>query len=603
MGAAPRGGTGVLRGDRAPGRAVPRSVRAPSAQGFPVPTRKPASMAYSPDPAAGRTPRRVTAGVVCAIRGRWAWLKPHVLALAAWLPGVPLPADDPRATRARAERIWIDVAALALIVGLALWVDLPAVLHAGIDVLDEGFEYQLASRILQGQVPYRDFFTVVTPLAFYWQALLIRVFGPSLVVGRIATAVTGAGIAGAIYLAGKHVAARPLALAAALLSIPWGIPYWPQPNYSWYVTLLALLTAWTALRAGARRGGWVVVGVLAAAAVLTKQNVGLATAASVLLYAAWRGGGRALVRCTLALGAPIAAFVVYLGLAGALPAFWYQTVAFAIQHFPRAAGIPYPALRSALHAARTPGRGGLQALVSYLPQAVLAAGLPLLAVGALRPAWRRAWLPEGVFAWLLVLAGLTIAYPRSDFVHIDYALPTAFLGLAWLLSRGVGARPALLPLAVLPMLALLGPVWPHHPIAANHGGGSGGLPALRGLRLNPGTLNSLRVVTRAIDHYAAPGMPVLVLPYAAMLYYLADRPNPTPYDLDITLNMPPGGNAKIAQVMALTHCPVFYQPRAGISAPFHTYGAPVIAELRRDYSLVGQAGAFQIWLWSGPAAG
>ena len=495
----------------------------------------------------------------------------------------------------RRARLWLDIAAVLLLCALALWVDLPAVLHGGIDVLDEGFEYQLASRILHGQVPYRDFFTVVTPLAFYWQALLIKVFGPGLVVGRIATALAGAGIAAGIFLAGRRVAGRTLAFAAALLSIPWGIPYWAQPNYSWYVDLLALLTAWTALRAGARRGGWAVAGLLAAAAVLTKQNVGLATASALLVYAAWRGGWRGLGTCAVALGVPLVAFLGYLGAMGALPAFWYQTVVFAIHHFPAAARIRYPTLRAAAHAAHDAGGGGMQALMSYLPQTVLVAGLPLLAVEALRR--RRDWLPEGVLVWLLVLGGLTIAYPRSDFVHIDYALPMACLGLAWLLRRGLATHPTLVPLALLPLLALLAPVWPHHPVAAHRGGVSPGLPYLHGLRLDQGTIGSLRTTIGAIDRTVAPGAPVLILPYAAMLYYLADRPNPTSYDLDITLNMPPGGNARMAEVMALTHCPVFYQQGAGISGPFEGYGAPVLAELHRDYALAGEAGPYQIWLW------
>ena len=173
----------------------------------------------------------------------------------------------------------VDALVAAGICALALWVNLHYV-RFGLDTLDEGFEYQLAARILQGEVPYRDFFTVTTPLAFYIQALLIALVGPGLIVGRIATAIVGAGIAVCIYGAGSQVAGRPLAVAAALLSIPWGIPYWPQPNYSWYVLLFTLGGTWVALRAGSGRARWWTAGLLFAAAAPTPTFCFVRTAAA-----------------------------------------------------------------------------------------------------------------------------------------------------------------------------------------------------------------------------------------------------------------------------------------------------------------------------------
>ncbi len=509
--------------------------------------------------------------------------------------GPPWPAPEPAPHAA--ERLAADAAALALLAGLALWINLHSI-HFGLDTLDEGFEYQLASRILHGQIPYRNFFTVTTPLAFYIQAALIALIGPGLIVGRVATAFVGTGITLSIYGAGRDVAGRPLALAAALLSIPWSIPYWPQPNYSWYVLLFTLGGTWAALRAGRGRGPWAVAGALFAAAVLTKQNVGVIAAAGAAVYAAWRGGRAGLRGYALGCGIPLAAFGVFLTVAGALPAFIYQTVSFATRVFPgrAAAGIPYPSVGSVMAALRHPGTGGEQALMTYLPQLILLLGVPILAVGA---EGRRPWVPEGLLVWSVVGAGLSIAYPRSDFVHIDYALPTAFLGLAWLLWRLCAGRPALTPLPFLVLGTLVLMSWPR---GIAHGGAGSvplGTPYGRGIRVDPGTARAVRAVVSAIDAAAPPGRPVLVLPYAAMLYYLADRPNPTPYDLDITLNMPPGGNAQVASAMAATHCPVFYQPNGGISIPFTVYGAPVLAELQAHYRLVADPGGFQEWLWRG----
>lgn len=491
----------------------------------------------------------------------------------------------------------VDALVAAGICALVLWVNLHYV-RFGLDTLDEGFEYQLAARILQGEVPYRDFFTVTTPLAFYIQALLIALVGPGLIVGRIATAIVGAGIAVCIYGAGSQVAGRPLAVAAALLSIPWGIPYWPQPNYSWYVLLFTLGGTWVALRAGSGRARWWTAGLLFAAAALTKQNVGLAAVVIGALYALFRGGRPGLRGYLAGLMPPLLAFGIYLTAFGALGDFLYQTVYFAVHVFPRlgAAGIRYPSVGAVLAQMRNPGQVGHEALVTYLPQAVLILGAAVLLVGA---GERAPWLPEGVLCWGIVAAGLTIAYPRSDFVHIDYALPTAFLGLAWLGFRLAAGRPALVPLPLLVLAGLISMSWPRHLPQVGPGSVPIGVPRTAGLRTDPGTAGAVRAVVAAIDSAAPPGHPVLILPYAALYYYLADRPNPTPYDLDITLNVPPGGNAQIAAAMGATHCPVFLQPGAGISTPFSSYGAPVLAELHAHYHMVGAPGGFQEWLWSG----
>ncbi len=486
-----------------------------------------------------------------------------------------------------------DAAAVALLVALALVAD-GHIFRQGLDLLDEGFEYRLASRILHGQVPYRDFFTVVTPLAFYWQALLIAVFGPGLLVGRVANLGCALATPVLLYVVGRRLAGRPLALAAAALSIPWGLPWWPQPNYSWYVVLLELAAAAVALGAAEGRARWWPAGLLAAGALLTKQNVGLLTALALSLYALWRGGPAALRGYTAGLGVPVLALLLYLGSAGALGPFWYQTVVFALTRFPRAARIPYPSLRTDLGNLHLPGAAGMEALVGHLPHAVLLGGLLVLLAGALR---RARWLPEGVLAWCLTLAGLSIAYPRSDFVHIDYALAPTFLGLAWLLFRLCGGRPWLLPLALLLMGSLCTASWQVRPRVA--GTMPLGLPRAAGILVPPSVAVTVSQVVTAIDRAVPPDRPVLVLPWANMLTYLAARQNPSPYDLDITLNMPPGGNTHIARIMARTHCPVFLEPGVGISAPFRVYAEPVMLELYDHYRRVGQVGPFEIWQWSG----
>src|SRR5437667_6829101 len=59
---------------------------------------------------------------------------------------------------------------------------------------DEGIVLQGAHRILNGQLPYRDFFTFYTPGSFYFTAGLFKVFGDSILVARSALVFFGASL-------------------------------------------------------------------------------------------------------------------------------------------------------------------------------------------------------------------------------------------------------------------------------------------------------------------------------------------------------------------------------------------------------------------------
>ena len=60
-------------------------------------------------------------------------------------------------------------------------------LHKGIVLGDEGYYAHIATRILNGQVPYRDFFIQYSPGYFYLIALTYKIFGISILTGRYLT--------------------------------------------------------------------------------------------------------------------------------------------------------------------------------------------------------------------------------------------------------------------------------------------------------------------------------------------------------------------------------------------------------------------------------
>ena len=129
------------------------------------------------------------------------------------------------------------------------------VYNRGFNLLDEGFVLHVAERVLQGQVPYRDFFTQLTPGAFLALAAVFKVTGPSVIVGRWVTVLIGLLITALLYLSGRRILSRPAAALAALAFPVWGIGQgWFYPNYSWFALAGCMLALECTLRAVERLG-------------------------------------------------------------------------------------------------------------------------------------------------------------------------------------------------------------------------------------------------------------------------------------------------------------------------------------------------------------
>lgn len=56
---------------------------------------------------------------------------------------------------------------------------------------DEAISLEGARRVLEGQLPGRDFFEAVGPGEFYWQALFFKLFGTNIAVSRGVLLITG----------------------------------------------------------------------------------------------------------------------------------------------------------------------------------------------------------------------------------------------------------------------------------------------------------------------------------------------------------------------------------------------------------------------------
>lgn len=372
---------------------------------------------------------------------------------------------------------------------------------------DEGLMLAWASRVADGQWPYRDFWSNYAPGQTVLLAGLVKLLGPSLLDWRILRVALDAVVALLAYRLVRRSAPRWLALAAWLAvaaAMAW--PSGPGPNAP------ALALGLGALLAGARRPA--LAGALAGAAIVFRPEIGAAAALGAVLDSPRRGVVAGAAAAVAAAG--LAPFAIAAG--GRMAD---QVVGFlGIQHLQR---LP---LELAPHTT-DPNK----ALERLFP-ALLVAGAAVVAAWSLA---RRRADP------LLALAGVGLLYllGRADAYHL---VPLS-VALAIVAARGAAAEPRRWARAAL--IAVLALIVVHgvdrragqllHPpaLAAVPG------PAGDRVRTDLADARALAALRRAVDRAAPRGRPLfvanprhdLVRAGDPLLYVILDRRNPTRYDV------------------------------------------------------------------------
>ncbi|UGS37424.1 hypothetical protein [Capillimicrobium parvum] len=412
--------------------------------------------------------------------------------------------DGPASWRARWER-WRTP--LLLIAGAVL---------SGFTILreigphDEGLMLQAAGRLADGQWPYRDFWWNYGPGQPLLLAAPEKLFGTSLLWWRILRVAIDTVVALLAYRlvrrAGTPEWLALLSWLAVAGAMAW--PTGPGPNPT------ALLLVGVALLLARRQP--LLAGALCGVAVAFRPEIGAAGAVSVALL----GGGLPALGAAagMALAALLPFFVVAPG------DMLDDTVGFlGVQHLQR---LPLP----------THYRGGVdpnKLLEFYLPL-ILLAGSALWAVWAAvrRPRWALSAVP------LLAVGVLYLAGRPDEFhlVPLSVALSVA-LAVAAAGERSVAWRTALivgLGLVALHGLERRAGQLLHPPALADVPS-----PVADGVKTSPGDAAALARLLPRIHALTPPGCPIFVAPPHfdkvsvgdPLLYVLAQRPNPTRYDV------------------------------------------------------------------------
>jgi hypothetical protein len=150
---------------------------------------------------------------------------------------------------------------------------------------DEGALGQSAVRVLQGELPHRDFDELYTGGLTFLNALAFRLFGTTLITMRMVLfAVFLAWIPAVFYVASGL--GRPAAAAGVtILCVVWSLPNYPAPVPSWYNLFLAVFGIAALFRwLEDRRKVWLVAAGIAGGLSVLVKVVGLYYIAGVLLF-------------------------------------------------------------------------------------------------------------------------------------------------------------------------------------------------------------------------------------------------------------------------------------------------------------------------------
>ena len=330
-----------------------------------------------------------------------------------------------------------DLIVPALVIGCLAYVLVGSLHYVGVD--DEGCAVYGAMRILAGDLPYRDFWTVYSPGQMYLLAGVFKVFGASLLVERVvsvAILVSGSVLA---YFVASMIFPRT---GAVLTTVLWtiGIDSCRFYGNTMLSTLMVSLAAWLFLLRFLRSPGWVPLlasGLMAGVATLFRQDFGAYNLlAAMVPLAIWH---RKWVPGYVAVAITVPAAAVAALVAAGVPAteLMDDVVWFPLTGYAAARRLPWPALIPSIGDASFLGYlwDLMDGFRFYFPLVVL------ITVGV-RAAWlmRRGCLSPGDFEVLGVFGPLTVLFlnqvrVRTDIPHsLPTWLPAIFL-FGWLVIR------------------------------------------------------------------------------------------------------------------------------------------------------------------------
>ena len=275
---------------------------------------------------------------------------------------------------------------------------------------DEGIWLHGASRILQGDRIYADFFALHPPLAYLVPSAWMALFGESLLSVRILATLVISAIAAGTYKACLASSGNPLLSATVVLgfvAIPQG--EWTQISHHWFTTLLSITVLNLSLSSDGQRHDLLKGVAVGAAGMITSTRGALLAVASIVCLIGPQTRSR-LLRLVLGMAVTVTFCIVYLAATGTVSEAWDGVIVFAATRYSdvQSTAFGFGAYRESL------------LLVAVFPVALFLTTFTIIV-----SARRVSADPRFRVVLAFAVAGFLGCYPRPDIVHIGFNVPLA----------------------------------------------------------------------------------------------------------------------------------------------------------------------------------
>ena len=342
-------------------------------------------------------------------------------------------------------------------------------LQLGLSRYDEALPVYGATRVLAGDIPQRDFWSMYPAGQFYTLAGVFALAGKSIMAERIWYVIVASTLCVLLYVLAAQMAGRRRALPAWIFGLIWVGSYELRvnPALAGMIGVTASLLALIAYHRSGKRSLLFAAGWCAGTAALYRQDMGGAMVAVemvAILLLSWLPASAQRPRdkrglLVYAAGATLAAGPAFVAALAAVPRseLWQQLVVFPIRVFPAVRGLPYPAplpdLALLAHGPVAFSKGILAWAPYYFPMFVLFAMLVMEIVDARsgRRDPERAW--EVGALWLASVVLLVKGMVRTDLSNLMpvYVILSALA--AWLLKRAANHHTLLARLFAVVLVA------------------------------------------------------------------------------------------------------------------------------------------------------
>lgn len=387
--------------------------------------------------------------------------------------------------------------------------------------IDEGTYSYGALRILNGDLPYRDFIEPAGPGSFYWLALWFRIFGANFTTARMLLLVTGLALVLLTFALSRRLGGKGYCAAGFVLATSVPMMIMNSPHYDSNALALGAVVLFL-------MGRFECAGLCLGMADLCMQGKGIYILAALGVWMLWRREWGRFGKMLAGWAAPLAVTGLWFVVKGGARDALYSTVLWPMTSYGAANSVPYA------HPLPIYGRQWWQILREHgvaLGPALIAVAIwsvpfvlaAVLPVAALAAGWaNRMWSREQVPVWAAAFALFASEMHRHDLEHL---INGSILLLIVFVTTCETSRVKWLravPHVIALSLLLYGSV--EFMSAMSPEGVS------RGRR---GTLRGTggEAVLRFLQEHTRPGEAVFVYPYRPVFYFWADVKNPTRYTL------------------------------------------------------------------------